>query len=163
MILPIVKIPDPILSSPALPVTVFDDELKTLVKDMVETFESYQALGLSANQVGILKQVIVVRHIDEQGKQTIYSFINPVVTWRSDETEFGIEGCLSVDGKVAKVRRAVKIKVAGFTEEGKVCFIEAEKLFARIIQHEVDHANGLLITDRTKYIYRVDEQGKIIK
>ncbi len=145
-VLPIRKFPDPVLKEKTLPVEKIDDELHKLIKNMADTMYAAPGMGLAANQVGILKRVIVV-DVDEG----LMVFLNPEITWYSDETEEGEEGCLSVYPQEIQVMvpRSTKIRFKAMNEKGEPVEFEAEGLFARALQHEVDHINGMLILDRT--------------
>jgi len=144
-ILPIRKFPDPVLKEKTMPVEKIDDELKKLIKNMAETMYAAPGVGLAANQVGVLKRVIVV-DVDEN----LMAFINPEIVWYSDEIEEGEEGCLSVSAEInVMVPRSVKIIFKGRNENGEEVEFEAEGFLARALQHEVDHINGILILDRT--------------
>lgn len=144
-ILPIRKFPDPVLKEKCRPVEEVDDELKRLVKNMAETMYDAPGIGLAASQVGVLKRVIVI-DVDEK----LMTFINPEITWSSEEVEEAEEGCLSVGPEITVlVSRPAKIRFKGQDEKGKTVEIEAEGLLARAIQHEMDHINGVIILDRT--------------
>jgi peptide deformylase len=158
MILPILKIPNETLKTPALPVEKFDQELIDLVENMVETMKANDGTGLASNQVGVLKSVIVVEH-----EEQVYKLVNPVITWQSELTEFDWEGCLSIPNKIAKVRRPVAITIGHMTTNSKINMFDAEGYLARKFLHEIDHINGILMTQRTKYIYALDQNGEIIK
>jgi peptide deformylase len=144
-VLPIRKFPDPVLKEKTLPVEKIDDELHKLIKNMADTMYAAPGVGLAANQVGILKRVVVI-DVDEG----LMVFINPEITWYSDETEEGEEGCLSVAQEVqVMVPRSLKVRFKAQNEKGEPVEIEAEGLLARALQHETDHINGMLILDRT--------------
>ncbi|NCO65232.1 MAG: peptide deformylase [Candidatus Aquicultor secundus] len=145
-VLPIRKFPDPVLREKTLPVEKIDDELHKLIKNMADTMYAAPGVGLAANQVGILKSVVVV-DIDEG----LMVFLNPEITWYGNETEEGEEGCLSVYPQEIQVMipRSTKIRFKAKNEKGEPVEFEAEGLLARALQHEVDHIHGILILDRT--------------
>ena len=150
---------DPILREKAQPVTEVTPETKKLIKDMAETMYENEGLGLAANQIGISEQIMIV----DVGKGLLV-LINPRV--RESRGEESVEeGCLSLPDIRVEVRRAKKIKVRGLNEEGRKIEIEAEGLLARAIQHEIDHLNGILITDRTSFARRqlISSQLKRLK
>jgi peptide deformylase len=144
-ILPIRRFPDPVLKEKALPVEKIDKEIKKLVKNMAETMYDAPGVGLAANQVGVLKQIVVVDVDDE-----LLALINPKITFYSDEVEDGEEGCLSVGAEIQIViPRSVQVTVETLNERGEKIEIEADGMLARAFQHEIDHINGITILDRT--------------
>ncbi len=135
---------DPVLKTRATPVESFDGSLVRLTQDMLATMRDNEGVGLAANQVGRLKRVFVAAIEDED-----YVIVNPVLTDRSETTETKPEGCLSIPGIQVDVERPTAITVSGQDVSGKPLQIEASDLLARILQHEVDHLDGVLILDRT--------------
>lgn len=134
---------DPVLRTPALPVTNIDDRLRRLIPVMVRTMREADGVGLAANQIGLLQRLIVVAEGD-----TVHVLINPeIVSW-STRTAVDTEGCLSLPGLLAQVERASKVVVRGLDPEGKEVELVARGLPARIFQHEIDHLNGVLFIDR---------------
>ena len=143
---------DPVLRTKAKPVAAVTDELRQLIDDMFETMYAEEGVGLAAPQVGVLERVIVVDpHMDDYEP---FALINPEIIEASKETEKSEEGCLSIPGLRDLVERSVAIKVRGMTPEGKVREFEAEDLVARILQHEVDHVDGILFLDRLSPLKR---------
>lgn len=147
MIYTIRKYGEPILRKKTEPVVVFDSELKQLFADMLETMYNYNGLGLAANQIGISKSMLVLDASTED--QTIlYTLANPQVVEHSREkTEFE-EGCLSFPGITEKISRPSVIKVKAQDYDGKEIVIEATGLLAIVLQHEIDHLNGVVFIDR---------------
>jgi peptide deformylase len=138
------KLGDPVLRAKAVPVERFDDALAIEVHQMGQLMVDALGVGLAATQVGILHRVLVFRaYVDDP----ITALVNPVIDWRSDELEAGEEGCLSLPGIHAEVERAERVRVRARDEHGKEVEVEAEGLEARIIQHEIDHLDGVLILD----------------
>ena len=139
-------------------VTVFDDELKTLVRDMFETMYRADGIGLAAPQIGISQRIIVVdlrRPDEEEGDEPErVALINPVVTEHSRETYKQSEGCLSIPGLEEVVERPVWVRVEGQDVDGNDVVIEAEDLFGRALQHEIDHIDGILFVDRVSALKR---------
>ena len=135
---------DPVLKTRAAPVETFDDSLARLTEDMLATMRENDGVGLAANQVGRLKRVLVASVEDED-----YVIINPVVSDRSETTERGQEGCLSIPGINVEVDRPTAVTVTGQDASGEPLHIEAQDMLARVLQHEVDHLDGVLILDRT--------------
>ncbi len=135
---------DPVLKTRAAPVESFDESLVRLTQDMLATMRDNEGVGLAANQVGRLKRVFVAAIEDEE-----YVITNPVLTDRSETTETSTEGCLSIPGIQVDVERPIAVTVSGQDVSGKPLQIEASDLLARVLQHEVDHLDGVLILDRT--------------
>lgn len=149
--------PEKVLKQAAKPVTTFDDHLADLVDDMVQTMRDAPGVGLAAPQIGISKRIIVVEFGDERDETVpsqLYVLINPEIIKQSDEQVPGIEGCLSVPGLVGNVNRANVVTVRGQNIHGKSVKIRAQGWLARIFQHEIDHINGVLYTDRAEDIWR---------
>jgi len=142
----ILKYPDPILRRRAAEVTEFNDELRQLAADMGQTMYDAPGVGLAANQIGVLKQIIVVDVSQEENERKFITLINPVIS-RGEGSVPGEEGCLSVIDYEAKVNRFQKIHVTARDLDGKVMEFDAQDRFARIIQHEVDHLHGTLFID----------------
>lgn len=146
-LLKILTYPDPILRQKAEPITVFDEELKTLVANMAETMYAAPGVGLAANQIGIAKQLLVIdiTGSDAEEKELI-TLINPKIS-KGEGSAVDEEGCLSVVDYTANVKRFTKIWVEALDVDGNPLAFEAEDYFARVIQHEVDHLNGHLFID----------------
>lgn len=138
--------PDPVLRLEAQEVEAFDADLAQLVTRMTRLMEDAQGVGLAANQVGVLRRVVVMLADGEEEPRVL---VNPVILNRSDETEEETEGCLSLQGVVIPVERAVSLRVEARDAEGAPVELELEGLAARVAQHEVDHLDGVLIVDRT--------------
>lgn len=137
---------DPILRKKAEGVTVITEELRRLIADMFDTMYAEEGVGLAAPQVGIGDRVIVVDPHDDETEP--FALINPEILEASRETEKNEEGCLSIPGVRDMVERSSTVRVRGLTENGEVREFEAEGLLSRILQHEVDHLDGILFFDR---------------
>jgi peptide deformylase len=135
---------DPVLKTRAAPVESFDESLARLSQDMLATMRDNEGVGLAANQVGRLRRVFVAAIEDDE-----YVIVNPVITDRSETTELATEGCLSIPGIQVDVERPTAVTISGQDASGKPLQIEASDLLARVLQHEVDHLDGVLILDRT--------------
>ena len=144
MALDIRKFGDPVLKTRAEPVQSFDESLLRLTKDMLATMRDNEGVGLAATQVGRLKRVFVAAIEDDE-----YIVVNPVLTDISETTETATEGCLSIPGIQVDVERPTAVTISGQDVSGKPLQIEASDLLARVLQHEVDHLDGVLILDRT--------------
>ncbi len=164
-ILNIVTFPEKVLRAETEVVNKFDHELRALADDMVETMRVAPGVGLAAPQVGVSKKLVVVEfgsETDESFPKQLYILANPEITERSEETVRGIEGCLSVPDLVGTVDRARVVTVKAQDVNGKPLKIRAEGWLARIFQHEIDHINGILYTDRTVDIWQPDEDDEDI-
>lgn len=142
----IVRMGDPVLRTVARPVDGFDGELRDEIRWMGQLMHDAMGVGLAAPQVGISHRLFVYR---VEPDSPIVAVINPELEWTGDDTELGEEGCLSIPGIQVDVERPVHVRVGGLDEHGDVVHIEASGLEARVIQHEMDHLDGVLILDRT--------------
>lgn len=153
----IVYLGDPVLRTEAEDVTVFDDDLRALVRDMFETMYHADGIGLAAPQIGVSTRVIVVdlrRQDEDEPEPQRVAVVNPVVTWASREVAKQTEGCLSIPGLEEVVQRPVSVTVAGQDPDGNEIVVEADDLFARALQHEIDHVDGILFVDRVSPLKR---------
>lgn len=139
------KFGDPVLRTRALAVERFDAALAEEVERMGELMHDALGVGLAATQLGVLHRVLVYR---AHAEDPLTALVNPEIEWRSDETELAEEGCLSLPGVHLEVERAHALRVRARDRDGEELVVEAEGLSARIIQHEVDHLDGILILDR---------------
>lgn len=150
----IVCLGDPVLRREADEVTEFDDDLRALVRDMFETMYHADGVGLAAPQIGLSKRIIVVDLRREDDPDARVAIVNPRVAWASEETEREPEGCLSIPGLEEVVERAAAVRVEGLDPHGAPLSIEADELFARALQHEIDHVDGILFLDRVSPLKR---------
>lgn len=139
------QIGDPVLRTPAAPVEVFDEALENEAAEMVQLMHDARGVGLAAPQVGRLRRLIV---IDPHEDTAPIALVNPEITWRSPDEEIGSEGCLSIGEISVDVSRATAIRLTAQDITGQPLEIEAQDFVARVIQHEVDHLDGILILDR---------------
>lgn len=149
----ILTFPDPVLRKTAAKVTSFDDELKQLSLDMGETMYDAPGIGLAANQIGVLLQVVVIDISQTEDEKKFITLVNPEIS-EGDGCVSDEEGCLSVIEYTTNVERFRKIKVNAQDLDGKPLEFEAEERFARVIQHEVDHLHGKLFIDRISSLKR---------
>ncbi|PKO09829.1 MAG: peptide deformylase [Chloroflexi bacterium HGW-Chloroflexi-2] len=155
----VVTIPDEVLRRKAHKVTNFDKDLSTLIDDMFETMRQAPGVGLAAPQIDISQRVIVVEYAEEEEeKPKSYAVINPEIIKTSTETELGIEGCLSIPNLVGEVERFSTVVVKGFNKQGKPVKIKSSGWLARIFQHEIDHLEGILFTDRATRIWQPPQE-----
>jgi peptide deformylase len=147
------KLGDPVLRAKALPVERFDRTLEREVERMGVLMHDALGVGLAATQLGVLHRVLVYRAYSEDPLTVL---VNPVLEWESEERESAEEGCLSLPGVHVEVERAARVRVRAQDEHGEELEVEAEGLTARVIQHEIDHLDGVLILDRTSREARKD-------
>lgn len=160
----IVFLPDPVLRRKAHKVTQFNNDLQVLIDDMVETVRDAPGVGLAAPQVGVSQRVIVVEYAEndeEDSPKKLYVAINPEIIQPSEETELGIEGCLSVPGLVGEVDRHTAITIKAQNRRGQPMKIKASGWLARIFQHEIDHLDGIIYTDRATRVWKPREGEEI--
>ncbi len=137
---------DPVLRSRALPVERFDEALADEVRRMGQIMHDALGIGLAATQVGVMHRLLVYR-VDPVAPVGV--LVNPVLEWASEDREPLEEGCLSLPGVLVEVDRPIHIRVRGLDERGEEQLVEASGLEARVLQHEMDHLDGVLILDRT--------------
>jgi len=153
-VLPIRKLPNAVLRQPTREVNGINDELQGLIDDMAETMYAAPGLGLAANQVGALRRLIVFDVAHRSGAaRDLKVLINPCITHAEGELTHE-EGCLSVADFSAEVRRHARVSVKGLDREGKPVTITGEGLLAVVLQHEVDHLDGILFIDRISRLKR---------
>ena len=141
----ILEYPDPRLRTVARPVATFDAALRRLVGDMAETMYAAPGIGLAATQVDQHIQLIVIDV--SEAKDQLRVFINPQITWASDETAVCEEGCLSVPNIYDEVRRPARVRVRAQDADGKTFELDCEGLLAVCVQHEMDHLTGKVFVD----------------
>jgi peptide deformylase len=140
------RLGDPILKSQATPVDRFDDALRAQIARMGGLMNDALGVGLAAPQIGLSQRLLVYRVGQEA---PLIALVNPQIEWRGGEEEPAEEGCLSIPGIAVDVDRAVHVRVRAQDETGAERIVEASGLEARVIQHEIDHLDGVLILDRT--------------
>jgi peptide deformylase len=140
------KYGDPVLRSRALEIERFDASLIDEVRRMGELMHDAYGIGLAATQVGVMHRLLVYR---TEMEGAVAALANPVLEWAGKETESAEEGCLSLPGVAVEVDRPIHVRVRAQDERGRPITIEASGLEARVIQHEMDHLDGVLILDRT--------------
>ena len=153
-ILEIKLVPDPILRKRAAPLEMVTEEIKSILNDMAETMYDAPGIGLAANQVGILKRLIVMDCSKEEEDPNLIKMINPEIVYSSEEKEELEEGCLSIPDHKSIVIRPSKVTVRFLTVDCKTETLEAEGLLAACVQHEIDHLNGVLFVDHISRLKR---------
>jgi len=150
----ILILPDKRLRSVSKPVVEISDEIRTLVADMFETMYEAPGIGLAAIQVGVPSRVVVMDLSKREAEAEPRAFINPEITWSSEEKSLYEEGCLSIPDVHEDVERPTRVKIRYLDLDGKLQEADAEGLFATCIQHEVDHLNGVLFIDHISKLKR---------
>jgi peptide deformylase len=140
------KYGDPVLRERARPVAVVDDVVRDQIREMTRLLDDAMEAGLAATQIGVLNRVFVYR---TEVDGPIRALVNPEIEWISEDTDVAEEGCLSIPGIWIEVERPARVRMRGLDEHGEPVEIDAEMPEARVIQHELDHLDGVLIVDRT--------------
>ena len=159
----IITLPDKRLRLTSEPVKRIDAGVRKLVEDMFETMYAAPGIGLAGIQIGVAKRVVVMDLSKKEEDHKPLVFINPEITWASDETTTYEEGCLSIPEYYEEVERPERVKVKYLDLDGKAHEIEAAGLLATCIQHEVDHTNGVLFIDHISKLKRDRVTKKFIK
>jgi peptide deformylase len=150
----IIKLPDKRLRLKSEPVKQIDRGIRELVDDMFETMYAAPGIGLAAIQVGVAKRIVTMDLSKKEGDHKPQVFINPEITWKSEETGTYEEGCLSIPEYYEEVERPAEVKVKYLDIDGKTHEIKAKGLLATCLQHEIDHTNGVLFIDHLSRLKR---------
>lgn len=158
----IIYLPDPVLRRKAHKITDFGKDFQVLVDDMIETVRDAPGVGLAAPQIAVSERLIVVEYgeneeEDEAVKKKLYVVANPEIILASEEKEMGTEACLSIPGVAGEVERHVQLTVKGQNRRGQVIRLKLSGWSARIFQHEIDHLEGILFTDRAIRVWKPKE------
>jgi peptide deformylase len=138
---------DPVLKAKAAAVEEFDEELEAFARDLVDSMYAHKGVGLAAPQVGRSERVIVVDVGERRDGSEAIALVNPQIVEQEGRI-LGEEGCLSIPGITAEIERSGRVVVEGFTPGGEPRRIEGTELLSRVLQHEIDHLNGILFIDR---------------
>lgn len=160
---PILTAPDPRLKVVSEPVAKVDGDIRTLIDDMIATMYDADGIGLAAIQVGQPKRILVLDIDQRDGKKNPQAFINPKITWASDEMAVSEEGCLSIPEIWDEVERPARIKAEYLDRDGKKQELEADGLLAVCLQHEMDHLEGILFVDHLSKLKRTMAMKKLQK
>jgi peptide deformylase len=144
---PILTIPEPVLRTKAKPIERVDAELRRLMDDMLETMYDAPGIGLAAPQIGVSRRLIVMDPAKDDAPKTPLIMVNPEILDRSEEMRLHDEGCLSIPDFTAEIERPAKTRVAFIDREGKKQEVELEGIWSTLVQHEIDHLNGILFID----------------
>lgn len=153
---------DEVLRKHAKSAGLVTPHLREILEDMVDTMREENGVGLAAPQVGIMRRMFVAQP-DPGDDATVYYMIDPVITYYSDEKEWGVEGCLSVPDMIGDVERPVAIRIEATDLNGERHEFEFEGFEARVMQHEYDHLDGILYTDKCRNLrpaYSEDEEDE---
>ena len=162
-VMPLVLLPDPVLRQIAQPVDDITDEILQLAENMAETMYAAPGIGLAANQVGVLKRVIVMDCARDDEPAALWKMINPEIIWHSTDNTKMEEGCLSIPGHNAEVKRPSEVHVSYLDTQGQMQKMQATALLAACVQHEIDHLNGVLFLDHLSRLKRDMIMRKVIK
>jgi peptide deformylase len=160
---PILIAPDPRLKAVSTPVETVDAGIRALVEDMADSMYAAEGIGLAAVQIGVAKRIIVMDLDQKDGKKDWRVFINPKITWASEEMATFEEGCLSVPEIWDDVERPARIKAEYLDLDGKKIEIEADGMLATCLQHEMDHLEGVLFIDHFSRLKRSIALRKLAK
>jgi len=158
MILEIRKFNEPVLRKKARKIRSITPKIKQLAIDMVQTMKKGEGIGLAAPQVGVLKRMIVIE--TDYRNRGVLALVNPKIIKRSSKKEKDTEGCLSFPGIYIELKRAEKVEVKARNINGEKIRFKAEGLLARVLQHEIDHLNGIVFYKRLNLIKRIIFQAK---
>ena len=150
----ILQLPNPLLRQKSVEITDVNDEIRKTLNDMLETMYEARGVGLAAPQVGLLHRMVVIDIASKDEEPQPIKMINPVIVWRSDETESGSEGCLSIPNQYAPVERNVAVKVEYLDEKGEKQILDAQGFLAVAVQHELDHLDGIIFIDHLSDLRR---------
>jgi peptide deformylase len=156
---PILTLPDPILRKKAKPIERVDADLRRLMDDMLLTMYDAPGIGLAAPQIGILRRLIVMDPAKDEAPKTPVIMVNPEILERSEEMRVHDEGCLSIPDFTAEIERPAKMRVSFLDRAGKKQEIELNGICSTLVQHEIDHLNGVLFID---YLSRL-KRDRIVK
>jgi peptide deformylase len=160
---PILTAPDPRLQAVSMDVETVTDAIRTLIDDMTDSMYAADGIGLAAVQIGVPKRVIVIDLDQKEGKKNPRAFVNPKITWASEEMAVFEEGCLSVPEIWDDVERPARIKAEYLDRDGKKQLLEADGMLATCLQHEMDHLNGVLFIDHLSRLKRSMAIKKLTK
>ncbi len=153
-VMPVIKMDNPLLHRKAKKVSKIDGSIQKLIDDMVETMHDTGGVGLAAPQVGVPLQVVVIQVHDEED---VITLINPEIVKTSEESEMMPEGCLSLPGYRGEVKRFTSVTVKARDRQGKLTRIKGEELLSQVLQHEIDHINGIVYVDHLESMDKLEK------
>ena len=151
---PLVILPDPRLRLKSAPVDKIDDEVRRLADDMLETMYDAPGVGLAAIQIGEPRRLVTIDTAKKDEERRPIVLVNPEIVWASEETSTYEEGCLSIPEYYEEVERPARVKVRYTDLDGKAVEVEADGLLATVVQHEIDHLDGVLFIDHLSKLKR---------
>lgn len=154
MILPIITLPDPRLRKISAPVDPLSPDIPQLIENMIETMYAAPGVGLAAIQVAVPLRIIIAETSENKDEHKPWVFINPAITWLSQDMRVYEEGCLSIPDYFAEVERPASLKLTYQNQQGQTQELLAERHLATILQHEIDHINGTLFIDHLSKLKR---------
>jgi peptide deformylase len=160
---PILTAPDPRLQAISTDVEAVTNEIRQLADDMADSMYAADGIGLAAVQIGVAKRILVIDLDQKDGARNPVAYINPRITWASEETAVFEEGCLSVPEIWDDVERPARIKCEYLDRDGKAQVLEADGMLATCLQHEMDHLNGVLFIDHLSRLKRSMAVKKLAK
>jgi peptide deformylase len=160
---PLVILPDPRLRLKSAPVDKIDDEVRRLADDMLETMYDAPGVGLAAIQIGEPRRLVTIDTAKKDEERRPIVLVNPEIVWASEETSTYEEGCLSIPEYYEEVERPARVKVRYTDLDGKAVEVEAEGLLATVVQHEIDHLDGMLFIDHLSRLKRDRVVKKFVK
>ena len=160
---PILSLPDPRLRLVSKPVGVVTLDVCALMQDMLETMYDAPGIGLAAIQIGVARRIVVVDTAKKDEPKRPHYFVDPVITWSSDELRSYEEGCLSIPDYYEEVERPARVHVRYIDRDGAPQTLEADGVMATVLQHEIDHLNGVLFIDHISKLKRARVTKKFAK
>lgn len=150
----ILQLPNPILRQKSSEIQEVNEEIRKTLNDMLETMYDARGVGLAAPQVGLLQRMVVIDIASKDEEPQPFKMVNPKIVWRSEETECGSEGCLSIPNQYAPVKRNIAVNVEYLDENGEKKMLEAQGFLAVAVQHELDHLDGVIFIDHLSDLRR---------
>ena len=160
---PILTAPDPRLQAVSTEVEAVTGEIRALIDDMADSMYAADGIGLAAIQIGVARRILVIDLDQKEGKKNPVAYINPKITWASEEMAVFEEGCLSVPEIWDDVERPAKIRCEYLDRDGNLQVLEADGLLATCLQHEMDHLNGVLFIDHLSRLKKTMAIKKLTK
>jgi peptide deformylase len=160
---PLVILPDPRLRLKSAPVDKIDDEVRRLADDMLETMYDAPGVGLAAIQIGEPRRLVTIDTAKKDEERRPVVLVNPEIVWASEETSAYEEGCLSIPEYYEEVERPARVKFRYTDLDGKAVEVEADGLLATVVQHEIDHLDGVLFIDHLSRLKRERVVKKFVK
>ena len=143
----ILQLPNPLLREKSKEISIIDDNIRSVLNDMLKTMYHANGVGLAAPQVGLLQRMVVIDISAKDEEKQPLKMVNPKIVWASEEKESGSEGCLSIPNQFAPVERSVEVHVEFLDENGVAQKLEAKGFLAIAVQHELDHLDGIIFID----------------